>query len=220
MAYFLTDIAHTIAHDERIYHEAKTAVFVGGLFSRLSMKRGYKEAFKLAYDRLNFSEALKPFVGPLRDEIVATKTADAILIADDIAQEGGMLLHPDAVKCILSFYRPLLGDLRKQDLPPIFFHSDGDFTMVYHELFLAGFEGVHLATTTRQKFFSGFTVAKELGLKVLGGLGAQTLFDEEHLTTLKVLLASNPKLQLCDDGSFTTARELRDYLSFAVTLKF
>lgn len=218
MSYFLTDTAQAIAHDENISHEAKNAVFVGGLFSKLAKKHGHNESFKLAYSQPNFCEALRPFVGPLRDEIAAAKTADAILIADDIAQEGGMLLHPDAVKCILSFYRPLLNELTKQELAPIFFHSDGDFTMVYHELFSAGFKGIHLATTTRQKFLSGFMVAKDLGFRVLGGLGAQTLYDEEHLESLRALLKRNPELQLCDDGSFTTACELKDYLSFAASL--
>ncbi|MDP4159717.1 MAG: uroporphyrinogen decarboxylase family protein [Bacillota bacterium] len=69
--------------------------------------------------------------------------ANGIIVADDIAYSSGTFISPMALR--KNFFPSLteqVGELRRQK-SPIFFHADGDLTVVLEDIINSGVDGLH-----------------------------------------------------------------------------
>ena len=70
--------------------------------------------------------------------------ADAVLLADDIAYNGGLFLPPSVMQeLVYPFYASAVAEIKKYRDVPVFFHSDGNLHSELGVVVACGFDGLH-----------------------------------------------------------------------------
>lgn len=70
--------------------------------------------------------------------------AHAILLADDMAFNTGLLLPPDIMEVVVfPFYEAMIREIKAYRDLPVFLHTDGDINLVMDRIVGVGFDGLH-----------------------------------------------------------------------------
>ncbi len=86
-----------------------------------------------------------------RAKLFLNKGAQAILIADDIAFNTGLLLPPDVMEVVAyPFYKQLIKEIKSYRDVPVLLHSDGYLYDVIPNIIECGFDGLHSLQPTAQ----------------------------------------------------------------------
>jgi len=95
--------------------------------------------------------------------------AHGILILDDLAGDDGPLISPGAMRqTIIPVLSESVDELRRLGRPVVF-HSDGNTTTLFKDLFRIGFSAYHFQPVKRMDM-AGMRAAAEEGLALWGGL--------------------------------------------------
>ncbi len=79
-----------------------------------------------------------------RAKIFLDHGADAIMITDDIAYNGGLFLPPRIMEeLVWDLYVHMLSEIKNCHKAPVFLHTDGDIREVLGNIVKCGFDGLH-----------------------------------------------------------------------------
>ncbi len=151
---------------------------------------------------------------------VVSLGARAIVIAEDLAGSGGLLVAPDfAIEVLLPRFGSLVRQVTDAKLPSIL-HSDGDIRSLLKAVRRAGFSAIHAGGgLTFDEFERVFWAARPHDLVVIGGVPTRELgagrAHAEGIGSRAGLLARAGGLLLADDGGIQLPEELHA-LSVAV----
>ncbi len=137
--------------------------------------------------------------------------ADAVVVADDMAGDAGLLVSPDfASDEVLRRLGLAVQAATRAGLPTLL-HSDGDISDLLPEIRESGFQGVHAGGLAEEAFERLFNRARREGLVVLGGISTRELgegpADAAGHGARASILASEGGLLLADDGGITSQVE-------------
>lgn len=190
---------------------------VSGVLGRVAERVGWTEAIRMT--AVAPGELAVLLGEALHEALEEARTgrsvhADALLVADDLAGAAGPLVSPDfALDALLPCYRGLAREAAENNVPAIF-HSDGDVRALLPALARAGFSAVHLAGLEREAFESSFTLARSVGLVVLGGVRSAELMSGAALLGVAAgSLALSGGMLVCDDGGITMPEQIAAYAS-------
>lgn len=151
---------------------AKTDLFVfaqiGGPISMLNEMMGMEDYLIAAMtetDRIALlAEKVMEFE-VAKAKLFLDKGADAILIADDMAFNTGLLLPPDVMEeAAFPFYKSMIAEIKKHRDVPVFLHSDGDMNEILGRIVELGFDGLHSLQPTANMDIE--KIKKEYGSKL------------------------------------------------------
>lgn len=78
-----------------------------------------------------------------RAKLFLERGAEAILVADDIAYNTGLLLPPDKMKVVAyPFYKKMIKEIKAYKNVPVIFHSDGYLYEAIQNIVDAGFDAI------------------------------------------------------------------------------
>lgn len=138
---------------------------------------------------------------------------DGIVIADDLAGEGGPIVPTAFIEAeVMPRLASLAGLACAAGLPAVF-HSDGDIRALLPDVLVAGFRAVHGgATLDREGFERMYWAAHREGLTVVGGIRTSALergvYAAVRAGTRVALLAQAGGLVVADDGGITTPGQM------------
>jgi uroporphyrinogen decarboxylase len=107
---------------------------------------GFEKFFHMlsreASDLFDFIQAVEKLNLEASEQAVAGG-AMGVVIADDIAYQRGLMVHPAQLrKHFFPSFRRQVAAISKMNVP-VFFHSDGDLNEVLPDVAEAGFDGLH-----------------------------------------------------------------------------
>ena len=189
---------------------------VDGVFGRVAADVGWAEALRMTAAEpgalaARLDEALHEALVTVRAAFDAS--ADAVLVADDLAGPIGPLLSPDfALDALVPCYHRLALESAASGLPALF-HSDGEIRALMPALARAGFSAVHLAGLDRDGFAAAAGSARRAGLVVLGGVAASALPEGARAAGERAasVAAALGGVIVCDDGGLMTFTQLTSF---------
>jgi len=116
--------------------------------------------------------------------------ANGIIIADDIAYQGGTLISPAALR---KYFFPNLTELvevLRAPTAPIFFHADGDLSLVLSDIINSGVDGLHSLDFSSLTDIANVRVATENILCLMGGYDLGWFSEENRTEKASELLAA------------------------------
>lgn len=137
--------------------------------------------------------------------------ADAIVVADDLAGDEGLLVPPDFVLDeLIPRYEKVVAATAAEAMSCVF-HSDGDVRSVLPALAAAGFVALHSGGLRDEAFDRTVAAARRVDMAVIGGLSTVTL-DKGLPAAVSAgarvgVLASGGGLLVADDGGVTTHQQ-------------
>lgn len=138
-------------------------------------------------------------------------SADAIVVAEDLAGETGLLVSSDFASDHVFRRLTRAVETASRTRTPAMLHSDGDISVLLSAVRDAGFAGVHAGGSTADAFERFHAHARNAGLAVVGGLSARALGTGLPAAVLAgtrlAILAKSGGLLIADDGGITTPEE-------------
>ncbi|HVJ47739.1 uroporphyrinogen decarboxylase family protein [Desulfitobacterium sp.] len=126
--------------------ECFTFAILDGAFERGIQTQGMGEFFRLLRTAPTALQEWNQAVEKLNLNLVQRLEAegvDGIILADDVAYAGGLMVHPQSLK---DHFMPSLArqveEIKRSGLT-VFYHSDGNYRMVLDDILQAGFDGLH-----------------------------------------------------------------------------
>lgn len=118
--------------------------------------------------------------------------ANGIIVADDIAYQGGTFISPTALR--KSFFPGLteLTEILRGQRVPVFFHADGDLLPVLDDIINSGVDGLHSLDFSSLAHIAKVRMATENRLCLMGGYDLGW-FEAENRTekALELLAATS-----------------------------
>lgn len=188
---------------------------VPGPFGLLAEKDGWTATIKRSASE---PEALRRSLEAQLDAIVeqvrrgARLGVTAIVVAEDLAGDDGLLVSPDfAIGEIMPQLGLIAGTAAEEALLSVW-HSDGDIRALLSSARKHGFVGVHPGGLSVEAFEKLHRRARQLDMAVIGGLGGEALRSGGPAAvrsgTNAGLLSSAGGLLVSDDGSISTSEEV------------
>lgn len=123
-----------------------TVAILDGAFERGIELQGMGEFFHLlktsSTELQDWIQAVEKFNIDLAQRLAA-EGADGIILADDVAYAGGLMVHPQSLR---DYFLPSLArqveKIKRLGLS-VFYHSDGNYQAVLEDIVQAGFDGLH-----------------------------------------------------------------------------
>lgn len=186
---------------------------VAGVLWPVLEARGVEEGLRLT---IRDPEALSPGLDAAADAMLDAVAlgvglkADAIVVAEDLADGSGPLVAPDFVTDqVLPRLATAAAAASRAGLPALL-HSDGETSAFLRGVRAAGFAGIHAGGIGEVAFERLRGRARREGLSVLGGLEAADLaspFLAVRAGTRLSILAATGGLLVADGGGITTPVE-------------
>jgi uroporphyrinogen decarboxylase len=127
----------------------RVTAFLGWVFTGAWWLMGMEGFMFGLHDQPDLVRAVTRRIGEIQAEVLRRLLRErrgglgAVLMSDDLAHGGGLLVGPDYLRSqVLPWYREMIGECHRAGLPVIL-HSDGDVTQVIPDIIEAGFDGFH-----------------------------------------------------------------------------
>lgn len=117
------------------------------VFGNTSQAMGLTNFSYALVDDIELVEALFEKIGSsylrIAERLVEVPKLGAVLMSDDLAHTGGLLVNPKIYrKYVFPWYAKFGAILKKAGIP-FLFHSDGDFSPVFNDLYDCGIRGIN-----------------------------------------------------------------------------
>lgn len=119
--------------------------------------------------------------------------AHGIIVADDIAYNGGTFVSPTALR--MNFFpglREQVEALRREEVP-VFFHADGNFKLVLDDIINSGVNGLHSLDFPSLNEIANIRKATENRVCLMGGYDLGWFEEEDRTDKALELLAVTAK---------------------------
>lgn len=190
-----------------------TFAILDGAFERGMQMQGMEKFFHLLKDSPTVLQEWIQAVEKLNLNLVQRLEAegvDGIILADDIAYAGGLMVHPQSLR---DYFIPSLArqveQIKRSGLP-VFYHSDGNYRAVVEDILQTGFDGLHCID--RKSGMDISALQKEVGERICfwGHLDVQDLEEvvqepgalEEKAKLIKKLASGHRFLLGTSSGLF------------------
>ncbi len=185
---------------------------VAGPIGRWARSSGWPDVLmRCARDPVGASDQLSSWLPEILSDVQRglAAGADAIVVADDVAGDGGRMFSADVVRSLSRFVLTPIAQLSTRHGVPTVFHSDGDLSPFLTYLGDAGVRGVHVALPGGCLIGDVVEAADKAGLVVLGGIGVRDVSrGDTSDADDAVKLARTGALMLTDDGGILTEQDV------------